>query len=81
MAPSDQEKDVVEDVVAAVHEALGRHGIMATRVMVLAETLEPEGDVAMWSAVDGGSKPWHTLGMLWCAIQQEQAAMTNVQED
>jgi hypothetical protein len=78
---SDQEKQVVEDVVTAVREALGKHGIMASRVLVLAETLEPNGDVALWSAVDDGSKPWHTLGMLWCAIQQEQAAMTNGQED
>jgi hypothetical protein len=78
---STGDHDVVEDVVSAVHEALGRHGIMATRVVVLAESLEPDGDVALWSATDDGSKPWHTLGMLWCAIQQEQAAMTNDQED
>ena len=70
-----QEHHVVMDVVSAVHEALGIHNIMATRIIILAETLEPNGDVAMWTATDDGMKPWHTLGMLTCAIQREQAAM------
>lgn len=70
---SDQE--VVTDVVAAVREALGKHGIMATRVLVLAETLEPDSEVAMWTATDEGTKPWHALGMLDTAVLREQAAM------
>ena len=73
---SDAEEDrVVGDAVIAVREALGQHGIMATRIVVLAETIEPDGDVALWTAVDEDLKPWHTLGMLTCAIQREQAAM------
>lgn len=68
------EDRVTADVVIAVREALGQHEIMATRIVVLAETIEPNGDVALWTAVDEDVKPWHTLGMLTCAIQREQAA-------
>lgn len=75
MSTDDEEHAVVTDAVDAVREALGKHHIMATRIVILAEAIEPNGDVALWSAVDDDLKPWHALGMLTCAIQREQAGM------
>jgi hypothetical protein len=72
---NDEDSAVVDDAVIAVREALSGHNIMATRIVILAETIEPNGDVALWTATDEDVKAWHTLGMLYCAIQREQAGM------
>ena len=69
------ERQVVADAIDAVREAIGRHGIMATRVVLLAETIEPDGTVALWTATDEDAKPWHVLGLLVCAVQREQAGV------
>ena len=70
---SEQERQVVADVIDAVRDALGRHGVLATSIVVLAETIEPDADIAMWTAVDAGTKPWQALGILHFAVQREQA--------
>lgn len=69
------ERRVVVDAVNAVRNSLTTHGIMATRVVILAETIEPDGSVALWTATDDDLKAWQTLGMLTCAVQREQAGI------
>ena len=73
--PDAGDRGIAADVVTAVRESLGTHGIMATRVLVMAETIEPDGSVSLWAATDEDAKAWHTLGMLAFATQREQAAM------
>lgn len=69
-------KDTARMVVEAVRGALGSAaGEMATRVVVLAETMDADGVVALWSATDDDSKPWQTLGLLMWAVQREQAEL------
>ena len=70
------DKDTARAVVGAVRDALvAEVGEVATRVVVLAETIDADGLLALWSATDDDSKPWQTLGLLMWAVQREQAQM------
>lgn len=69
-------QDTAQSVVEAVRGALGANaGEMATRVVVIAETMDADGQVALWSATDDDSKSWQTLGLLMWAVQREQAGI------
>ncbi len=67
--------DPTEEIVAAVRSSLGSKGEMATRIVVLAETMDGDGQVALWSATDPDAKPWQVLGLLMWAVQREQAGI------
>lgn len=75
----DIEREIAAEIVAAAREALGRRDIISTRIIVLAESLEPDGSTAIWSAADTDLKPWQTMGMLEFLKYREVVLMTKME--
>jgi hypothetical protein len=70
---------------AELHEAiagvLAKHGrMMLNRALVLAETIEEDGDRAMWIGATPGTKSWDTYGLLRAGLAVEDAATARGEE-
>lgn len=66
---------VAADLNQAIRDALGKHGIVAIRHVVIVEGLDPEdSERALWTNTSEGLTRWDSAGMLTYALHMEQAA-------
>lgn len=64
------------DVKAAVADVLGRHGELATKWVLAAESLSDDGERGLWLSCSEGMKPWESIGLFGFALAKEQALIT-----
>jgi hypothetical protein len=72
---------------AAAEEAIGGlvqqidPGAMATKFVVLIETVDGDGVRALWALTPDDLAAWESVGMLQYAMLREQAAVLDAQEE
>lgn len=71
---------IKERISNALSDILGSEGEMVTRWVALVETIDSDGERALWCQTAENAKPWDTLGMLMFAVQQEQAGAVETDE-
>jgi hypothetical protein len=70
------EVELNDAVLSAVREQFQRHGIVANHIVLLAETIEADGQIALRALADGEVSGWQSLGMLeWAAVRERAGAM------
>jgi hypothetical protein len=73
---SEADPEVTDALLIAVREQLQRHGILANHIVVLVETIEADGQVALWAVANEEVSGWQSLGMLEWAAARERAGAT-----
>jgi hypothetical protein len=64
-------------LAGAISDVVGEHeGGMATRFVLLLETVGADGNLGLWTFTSEGMRPYETLGMLAYGMQVEQARQT-----
>lgn len=77
MAEECEHGELITAVGEALSAAMRQHDAgMVTRWVVIAETIDVEGDRGTWQMKNIEAKPWETLGLLHHAIMIENAACT-----
>lgn len=72
--------DMCDAIGAAISGVLGGEAELVTRWVAMVETMDSDGERALWALAPAGAKPWDTLGLLHFGIQIEQGAV-NARED
>jgi hypothetical protein len=67
-------EEIQRRLEAAIPEAFSAEGGFVTRWIVLAETIGPDSERALWTRTSPDLKPWDSVGMLRFAIGIEEAA-------
>lgn len=65
------------EVIDSIRSVLGRHGEMVTRVVAVIETINAEGERAVWTAVPDDSKAWDNIGLLDYALTLERVGLNS----
>lgn len=69
MTPEDEDATIAS-MIAAVRDAMGARGVLATRVVVVTEAIDLDGRTALWVAADQDVPAWGVLGILDYAAEQ-----------
>ena len=75
-------EDIRERFASAVADSMASVDEMVNKWVACVETIDNDGQRALWVLSDPTSKPWDTLGMLTFAVQQEQSeSLANISDD
>lgn len=64
----------------AVAGALQTNGEFLTKFVLLAETVDAEGNRGVWTATSDGMTAWDSIGLLQFALYREQQALNTMEE-
>lgn len=68
--------ELCDRIGLALSSALAEDDEMVTRWVAVIETIDTDGDRALWTMAPDGTQSWDALGMLTFAVQREQAHAT-----